>query len=80
MNKVFTMTLRKIFSTKNNQVIIDLPESFRNKKEVLVIVDDNISGSTEKLNLIRNAMTDQLFLDDISEVKKDFSGIDGETL
>ena len=74
------MTLRKIFSTKNNQVIIDLPESFRNKKEVLVIVDDNISGSTEKLNLIRNAMTDQLFLDDISEVKKDFSGIDGETL
>ena len=74
------MTLRKIFSTKNNQVIIDLPESFRNKKEVLVIVDDNISGSNEKLNLIKKAMTDQLFLDDISEVNKDFSGIDGENL
>ena len=41
------MTLRKVFNNKNNQLIIDLPESFRDKKQVLVIVDDNFNSSNE---------------------------------
>ena len=66
------MTLRKVFNNKNNQLIIDLPESFRDKKQVLVIVDDNFNSSNEKMDMIKKAATDPLFLSDINEVNKDF--------
>ena len=44
------MTLRKIVDIINNQLILTLPESFRGKKNVLVIVDDSIETRKEKIN------------------------------
>ncbi|WP_146153599.1 hypothetical protein [Adhaeribacter arboris] len=64
----------------NNQLIINLPESFSNKRRVLVIIDDDIDEVNEKLLLLKQATNDPLFLADIQEVKEDFNFIDSETI
>lgn len=73
------MTLKQICAVSNNQLIINLPESFKNKQRVLVIVDDNIDEANEKLMLLQQAATDPLFLADIQEIKEDFNFTDSET-
>ena len=66
------MTLRKIVDIINNQLILTLPESFKGKQKVLVIVDDNLEIKSDKMLLLKLAATDPLFLADIEEVKNDF--------
>lgn len=74
------MTLRQVCNIKNNQVIIDLPADFKNKKKVLVIVDDSLDTKTEKLALLKQAASDPLFIADIKAIADDFGVIDHETL
>ena len=74
------MTIRKIVDLINNQLILTLPEGFRGKKKVLVIVDDSIENTSEKISLLKQAATDPLFLADIKEINDDFGSIDHETL
>ena len=74
------MTLRQVCDIKNNQLIINLPEGFRNSKKVLVIVNDSVDSKTEKLSLLKQAANDPLFITDIKEVLDDFGDIDHETL
>ncbi|MBN8702941.1 MAG: hypothetical protein J0M08_07745 [Bacteroidetes bacterium] len=70
------MTLRNIYEVKNNQLIINLPDSFRNKKKLLVTVDDSVDTKTQKLELLKKAVNDSLFLDDIKSVNDDFQSIE----
>ena len=75
------MTVRQYCEIHNNQVVVQLPQSFKNNKKVLVIVDDNIDEIiNDKFYLLKKAATDPLFLADIEEVESDFKNIDTETL
>jgi len=72
------MTFERTYEIQNNQLIITLPNSFRNKKRVRVIVEDVDQNHSDKMNLLRKASTDPLFLADIDEVNADFKDSDKE--
>ena len=74
------MTLRQICDVVNNQLLITLPDSFRDKKKVLVIVNDNVDNRASKIELFKKASVDPLFNADIKEIDDDFKAIDDETL
>jgi hypothetical protein len=74
------MTYKIICPVKNNQVIINLPADFNGKKEVTVYVDDQVDIRSQKLEALKMASNDPLFLADIQEIKNDFDSIDHETL
>lgn len=73
------MTIRQVCEIKNNQLIINLPEDFKNKKSVFVTVEDSVDKYDEKMLLLKKASTDPLFIADIKEIKDDFKIIDLET-
>ncbi len=72
------MTYHSVYDIKNNQLIIDLPETFKHKKKVLVTVNDVINSRDAKLLLMQQAVNDPLFIADANEVNEDFSSIDNE--
>jgi len=74
------MTFERTYEIHNNQIIITLPNSFRNKKRVRVIVEDVDQHHSDKINLLKNASTDPLFLADINEVNEDFEKSDNESI
>ncbi|MCF8245975.1 MAG: hypothetical protein K9J37_14960 [Saprospiraceae bacterium] len=74
------MVLRQVFDVINNQVVITLPTEFRGKKKVWVTVDDQVELHLKKMELMRMAASDPLFLADIKEVEEDFSLTDNEQL
>jgi hypothetical protein len=74
------MTFERTYEIQNNQLIITLPNSFRNKKRVRVIVEDVDQYHSDKMNLLKKASTDPLFLADINEVSDDFENSDNESL
>jgi len=65
---------------KKNQLIVDIPDVFKDRKKLLVILDDSVHKTTKKLNLLIKASTDPLFLQDIAEITEDFNIVDSETL
>ncbi len=73
------MTWKKIVRVDNQQVILDLPNSFRQKR-ILIVVEDLVDERADKFNLMREASTDPLYLADMEEVQTDFRAIDGETV
>lgn len=74
------MTFRQICSVNNNQVIVTLPPNFGNRKQVTVVIDDQVDSRAQKLAQLKDALKDPLFLEDIMEIHKDFDSIDHETL
>ena len=72
------MTLKQIYEVKNNQLVITLPPGFKNKKKVLVIVDDSVDVISDKMATMKAAATDPLFLADVQEIKEDFDAADNE--
>jgi len=73
------MIVKQVYKTENkSQLMINIPENFRSKKHILVMLDDSIDSKTEKLDLMKMAATDPLFIADIDAVSKDFSNIDAE--
>lgn len=72
------MRLRRVCDIKNNQLIINLPDGFKGKNKVLVIVDDSIDPKFEKMALMKQASNDPLFLADLKEIEEDFGKIDNE--
>jgi len=75
------MTHRQIFEIPTDErLIIKLPKTFKGKKKVLVILDDSIDPQIEKLEQLKQAMKDPLFLADMEEIDKDFDSIDYETI
>ncbi len=75
------MTFEKTYEIHDNgQIIIKLPDMFRKKKKVRVIIEDIEEDNKSKLDLLRKASKDPLFLSDIEDVKDDFLYSDKEAL
>ncbi len=73
------MTFEKTYEVqKDNRIIIKLPERFKSKKRVKVIIEDVDDSRQEKIQLLRKASKDPLFLSDINEVNSDFADSDNE--
>ena len=51
-----------------------------NKQQVTVVIDDVIDTKAQKLEQLKAALNDPLFLADIKEVQNDFDAVDHETL
>ena len=74
------MTYKIICPVKNNQVIVTLPPHFTDKRHVTIYVDDQVDVRSQKLEALKQASNDPLFLADIKEIKEDFDYTDHETL
>jgi hypothetical protein len=72
------MTLRQIYTVKNNRLTIDLPVGMKNRKRVLVTVEDVVGGRDEKLLMMAEAAKDPLYLADLEEVNDDFKDIESD--
>jgi hypothetical protein len=69
------MTFEKTYEIqKNNQLIIKLPERFKSKRKVKVIIKDIVDNNRNgKIEMLKKASQDPLFLDDINEISSDFN-------
>ena len=74
------MTYKIICPVKNNQVIVTLPWDFKDKELVTIYVDDEVDTKSRKLETLKMAMNDPLFLADIKEIQQDFDSIDHKTI
>lgn len=76
------MTFEKTYEIqKNNQLIIKLPERFKSKKKVKVIIEDfDDNNRSGKIEMLKKASRDPLFLADIYEISADFEFSDNELL
>lgn len=75
------MIVKQIYNVDNkNKLVINLPEKFRKKKRVMVVIDDSVDSKIDKMELMRLASKDPLFLADIKEVTQDYKNIDFENL
>ena len=73
------MTFEKTYDIqKNNQLVIKLPERFKSKKKVRVIIEDIDENRDVKIEMLKKASTDPLFLSDIVETALDFEISDNE--
>lgn len=73
-------TFKKKYKVKDNQLIIDLPKAFDNISSVIVTIEEDLSGHQKKIELMKKASKDPLFLADIKEVNDDFKFADSESL
>ena len=72
------MTLNKIYDIKNNQVVIQLPDSFKGKKKVKIIISEIENTKKQKVELMKKAFKDVHFLNDLNKVNNDFANIENE--
>jgi len=73
------MTFEKTYEIqKDNRLIITLPDSFKLKKRVKVIIEDVDDNRNNKIKILKKALKDPLFLSDIEEVASDFENSDNE--
>jgi hypothetical protein len=75
------MIVKQVYNTDHKkQILVDLPEYFRKKSRVLIVLDDSIDSNSEKMELMKHAKNDPLFQADINDVTEDFQAIDNEIL
>ncbi len=75
------MTIKRIYEINgNNQLVINLPDDFKHSKRVLVTVEDSMDTKATKIELLKQASIDPIFLSDIMEINEDFSQIDSEVI
>ncbi len=75
------MTFEKTYEIqKDNHLIIKLPESFKSKKRVRVIIKDVDESRQERIKMLKKASKDPLFLSDIDKITSDFEDSDNELL
>jgi len=75
------MTFERTYELKdNNQLIIRLPDRFKSKKRVRVIIEDIDEDNKSKIESLKRAAKDPLFLSDVQEIQDDFQYSDKETL
>ena len=75
------MIVKQVYNTDHKkQILVDLPEYFRKKSRVLIVLDDSIDSNSEKRELMKHAKNDPLFQADIKDVTQDFQAIDNEIL
>ncbi|MDQ3021569.1 MAG: hypothetical protein M3R36_13525 [Bacteroidota bacterium] len=75
-------TLKKTLRIpKDRELKIRLPDTFEIDKEVTVVIEQQISGDHKnKIELMKKAAKDPLFLQDVEEIMEDFKHVDFETL
>jgi hypothetical protein len=79
--KKIIMIVKQIYNTDHKkQIVVNLPDNFRRKRRVLVVLDDSVDSNTEKQELMKKAKNDLLFQADIEEISNDFRDIDSESL
>jgi len=67
------MIVKQVYNTDNKkQLLINLPDSFRKKRRVLVVLDDSVDTRADKLELMKCVKNDPLFQVDIQEISNDF--------
>jgi len=60
------MIVKQIYNTENkSQLMINLPENFRSKNQILVVLDDCVDTKAHKMDLMKIVSKDPLYLDDI---------------
>lgn len=75
------MIVKQIYKTGNkSQLLINIPENFRSKRHILVVLDDSVDLKTDKMDLMKLASSDPLFLADIETISRDFRNVDSELL
>ncbi|MFZ4544689.1 MAG: hypothetical protein ACOYOA_11605 [Saprospiraceae bacterium] len=72
------MTYKVICSVKDNQVTLTLPPDFKDTNYVTVYIYDHIDSKSAKLELLKLASHDPLFLADVKEISEEFDLIDNE--
>jgi hypothetical protein len=70
------MTVRQIHHIQNNQIIINLPDDFKNAKEVIITIDDHLDEHSKKMLMMQQVKNDLLFQQDLKEVEDDFKFLD----
>jgi hypothetical protein len=73
-------TFKKKYKIKDNQLIIDLPKEFDDISNVLVTIEEDMNDHQKKINMMKNASKDPLFLSDIKEINDDFKFADSDAL
>ncbi|MDP3470383.1 MAG: hypothetical protein Q8S14_00815 [Algoriphagus sp.] len=67
------MTFNQIHKIKGDQLIIDLPDSLKSSgKEVLVTIEDTSTIHEKKIELMKKAANDPIFLKDLEEINSIF--------
>jgi hypothetical protein len=74
------MTFEKTYEIHDNKLTIKLPKEFKSKKRVRVIIEDVDENRSKKLELLKMASKDPLFLSDIKEIADDFQYSDKEAI
>ena len=74
------MVLTEVYQVEGNKVTINLPDIFRNRKKLRITVNDVTDSKISKINALKKAAEDPLFLADIIEINNDFSAIEYENL
>ena len=73
------MTFEKTYVVqKNKKLIIKLPEKFKFKRKVRVIIEDIDEIRDIKIEMLKKASVDPLFLSDIIDIDSDFKNSDEE--
>jgi len=74
------MILTEVYQVEDNKITINLPDIFRNRKKLRITVNDVTDSKISKINALKKAAKDPLFLADIIEINNDFSAIEYENL
>ncbi len=54
---------------ENNQLVISLPKEYAFLKKVLVTINEISDDTVAKIELMKSATTDSLFLDDLNKIQ-----------
>lgn len=66
--------IREIHEVNDQEIIIRLPDSLNGKK-VVVTIDDLAESRDSKLNMMKDAVKDPRYLNDLNDVILDFSDV-----
>ncbi len=71
---------RTIKTPPNREVTIKIPEYVPANEpvEIILLIRDSAKSSADKINQLKAAMNDPLFLEDMKTVTEDFQAIDSE--
>lgn len=62
------MTFEKTYEARVKELTIKLPKEFQSKERVRVIIEEIDESRQEKIEILKNASKDPLFLSDIEEI------------
>lgn len=64
----------------NHQLVIQLPQNFVTHQKVVVTVEEVDASHQQKMDLMKMAIKDPRFLNDLNEVANDFDNLSHEGL